>query len=222
MRRASMTMRCASSRRNSTFRNQRMSARQARRTSRARRSRTRGLQVYRDPAKYWSLYQLAEKLIDLDDAFLTWRHKHVLTVERIIGRKRGTGGTEGVGYLQQTLDPSRFPRDLVAEDEAMKSYKHLFSRALAASPRRIHFAAHSHHLWPDASYDGHIAAWDDAAILADRKWEKVFGEVIPEAQRHVAWNCGLPDPKHDRVHRQHARAGEHFHRKVEKANRSTC
>lgn len=67
------------------------------------------LKVYRDTTKHWSLYQLAEKLIDLDDAFLTWRHKHVLTVERIIGRKRGTGGTEGVGYLQQTLMRRAFP-----------------------------------------------------------------------------------------------------------------
>lgn len=67
------------------------------------------LEVYRDTAKHWSLYQLAEKLIDLDDALLTWRHKHVLTVERIIGRKRGTGGTEGVGYLQQTLTRRAFP-----------------------------------------------------------------------------------------------------------------
>ncbi len=67
------------------------------------------LAVYRDTQKYWALYQLAEKLIDLDDAFLTWRHKHVLTVERIIGRKRGTGGTEGVGYLQQTLTRRAFP-----------------------------------------------------------------------------------------------------------------
>ena len=77
----------------------------------------------------------------------------------------------------------------------MKSYKHLFSRALAASPGRIHFAAHSHHLWPDASYEGHLATWDDAALLADRKWEKVFGEVLPEAQRHVAAELKLPDPK---------------------------
>jgi selenocysteine lyase/cysteine desulfurase len=76
----------------------------------------------------------------------------------------------------------------------MKSYKYLFSRALAASPGRIHFAAHSHHLWPDASYDGHMAAWDDAAILADRKWEKVFGEVIPESQRQIADELRLPDP----------------------------
>lgn len=67
------------------------------------------LAVYRDTQKHWSLYQLAEKLIDLDDALLTWRHKHVLTVERIIGRKRGTGGTEGVGYLQSTMTRRAFP-----------------------------------------------------------------------------------------------------------------
>jgi tryptophan 2,3-dioxygenase len=67
------------------------------------------LAVYRDTQKHWALYQLAEKLLDLDDAMLTWRHKHVLTVERIIGMKRGTGGTEGVGYLQQTLTRRAFP-----------------------------------------------------------------------------------------------------------------
>ncbi|HEY3813409.1 MAG TPA: tryptophan 2,3-dioxygenase [Caulobacteraceae bacterium] len=67
------------------------------------------LEVYRNTEKYWELYQLAEKLVDLDDALLTWRHKHVITVERIIGRKRGTGGTEGVGYLQRTLERRCFP-----------------------------------------------------------------------------------------------------------------
>jgi len=67
------------------------------------------LAVYRDTQKYWPLYQLAEKLLDLDDALISWRHKHVLTVERIIGRKRGTGGTEGVAYLQQTLSRRAFP-----------------------------------------------------------------------------------------------------------------
>ena len=77
----------------------------------------------------------------------------------------------------------------------MKSYKHLFSRALAASPGRIHFAAHSHHLWPDASYEGHMQAWEDAATLADRKWDKIFGEVIPRAQANVAADLRLPDPR---------------------------
>jgi tryptophan 2,3-dioxygenase len=67
------------------------------------------LTVYRDPERYWDLYQLAEKLVDLDDAMATWRHKHVVTVERIIGRKRGTGGTAGVSYLQSTLSRRAFP-----------------------------------------------------------------------------------------------------------------
>ena len=67
------------------------------------------LAVYRDTGRWWELYQLAEKLVDLDDALLTWRHKHVLTVERIIGGKRGTGGTAGVAYLQKTLERRCFP-----------------------------------------------------------------------------------------------------------------
>ena len=67
------------------------------------------LEVYRDTKRYWELYQLAEKLVDLDDALVTWRHKHVLTVERIIGGRPGTGGTEGVGYLAKTLQRRCFP-----------------------------------------------------------------------------------------------------------------
>lgn len=77
----------------------------------------------------------------------------------------------------------------------MNSYKHLFSRALGAAPGRLHFAAHSHHLWPDASYDGHMEAWMDAATLADRKWDRVFGEVMPRAQANIALELTLPDPK---------------------------
>ena len=67
------------------------------------------LTVYRDTGRYWELYQLAEKLVDLDDAMATWRHKHVLTVQRIIGGKRGTGGTAGVSYLQSTVAKRAFP-----------------------------------------------------------------------------------------------------------------
>lgn len=67
------------------------------------------LEVYRDPDTYWDLYQLAEKLVDLDDAMAAWRHKHVLTVERIIGMKRGTGGTAGAAYLHTTLNKRAFP-----------------------------------------------------------------------------------------------------------------
>ena len=57
------------------------------------------LEVYRDPSRHWDLYQLGEELTDLEDAFRLWRFRHVTTVERIIGFKRGTGGTSGVGYL---------------------------------------------------------------------------------------------------------------------------
>lgn len=67
------------------------------------------LEVYREPHRWWDLYQLAEKLVDIDDALATWRHKHVLTVSRIIGGKRGTGGTAGVAYLQGTLAKRAFP-----------------------------------------------------------------------------------------------------------------
>lgn len=65
--------------------------------------------VYREPERWWELYQLAEKLVDLDDAMATWRHKHVLTVTRIIGNKPGTGGTAGAAYLEKTLTKRAFP-----------------------------------------------------------------------------------------------------------------
>jgi tryptophan 2,3-dioxygenase len=67
------------------------------------------LQVYRDPSKHWALYELAEELIDLEDAFRQWRFRHVTTVERIIGFKTGTGGTAGVPYLRRMLDTVLFP-----------------------------------------------------------------------------------------------------------------
>jgi tryptophan 2,3-dioxygenase len=66
-------------------------------------------EVYREPERLWPLYQLAEKLVDIDDSLAVWRHKHVVTVERIIGLKRGTGGTAGVAYLQSTLGKRAFP-----------------------------------------------------------------------------------------------------------------
>jgi tryptophan 2,3-dioxygenase len=65
--------------------------------------------VYRDEERWFELYELAEKLVDLDDALAMWRHKHVLTVERIIGNKRGTGGSAGASYLRSTLDKRVFP-----------------------------------------------------------------------------------------------------------------
>lgn len=67
------------------------------------------LQVYRNTRDHWPLYQLAEKLVDIDDSLLTWRYRHVVTVERVIGMKRGTGGSDGVSYLQSTLSRRAFP-----------------------------------------------------------------------------------------------------------------
>ena len=67
------------------------------------------LQVYRAPETHWDLYQLGEELTDLEDAFRLWRFRHVTTVERVIGFKRGTGGTSGVGYLRRMLDVVLFP-----------------------------------------------------------------------------------------------------------------
>jgi tryptophan 2,3-dioxygenase len=67
------------------------------------------LTVYRDPKHHWDLYQLGEELTDLEDAFRLWRFRHVTTVERVIGFKRGTGGTGGVSYLRKMLDVVLFP-----------------------------------------------------------------------------------------------------------------
>jgi tryptophan 2,3-dioxygenase len=67
------------------------------------------LEVYRDSERWFELYGLAEKLLDIDDAMVAWRQKHVLTVERIIGNKRGTGGSAGAPYLRATLEKRLFP-----------------------------------------------------------------------------------------------------------------
>jgi selenocysteine lyase/cysteine desulfurase len=74
------------------------------------------------------------------------------------------------------------------------NHKAHFQRFFAAAPERMHFAAHSHHLWPDVTFEAQQRCWEDAARLADRKWEKIFGEVLPAAQQHVARLLNLSDP----------------------------
>jgi tryptophan 2,3-dioxygenase len=66
-------------------------------------------QVYRDPERHWEAYELGEKLVDFEDYFRRWRFNHVTTVERVIGFKRGTGGTAGTSYLRRMLEVELFP-----------------------------------------------------------------------------------------------------------------
>ena len=65
--------------------------------------------IYREPERFFELYELAEKLVDFEDYFRRWRFNHVTTVERVIGFKRGTGGTSGVAYLRRMLEVVLFP-----------------------------------------------------------------------------------------------------------------
>lgn len=67
------------------------------------------LAIYKDPEKYFELYELAEKLVDIEDAFQNWRFKHMYTVQRIIGNRQGTGGSSGVNFLKKAIDTSFFP-----------------------------------------------------------------------------------------------------------------
>lgn len=69
-----------------------------------------------------------------------------------------------------------------------------FSRFLGAAPDRLHFAAHSHHLWPDVTREAQMAAWDDAARLVDDKWEHVLGPVLDRLRGRIARQLSLPDP----------------------------
>jgi kynureninase len=75
----------------------------------------------------------------------------------------------------------------------MLELKKHFSRSIGRPGAPLHFAAHSHHPWPDVTFEAQSQAWLDAAELLDRKWGKVFGEVIPEAQEHIAQRLSLPD-----------------------------
>jgi len=76
----------------------------------------------------------------------------------------------------------------------MASYKAHYRGFLEANRGRLHFAAHSHHYWPDVTRGAMVEAWEDAARLVDKKWDRVFGEIVPRAQRHVARVLDLSRP----------------------------
>jgi len=77
----------------------------------------------------------------------------------------------------------------------IRSFKKEFSRSLADMGETLHFAAHSHHLWPNVTREAHLQCWDDAARLNDKKWGHIFGSVIPETQAHIANTLSLPAPE---------------------------
>ena len=68
-----------------------------------------GIDIYDDPQQYWDCYDMCEKLVDVEENFQLWRFRHVKTVERVIGFKRGTGGTDGVAFLRKSLEVALFP-----------------------------------------------------------------------------------------------------------------
>src|SRR5207253_4419046 len=108
-------------------------------------------------------------------------------------QQAGDGRLGGRALPAQDAGEAAVSGAVGAEDRSL-SFKALFSRSLSADPQRLHFAAHSHHLWPDASFEGHSEAWNDAARLADRKWDKVMDEVWPAAQVEVASELGTGQP----------------------------
>ncbi|GAB5388509.1 MAG: aminotransferase class V-fold PLP-dependent enzyme [Alphaproteobacteria bacterium] len=75
-----------------------------------------------------------------------------------------------------------------------KSWKHYYTRCLERSDAPLHFAAHSHHPWPDVSFDAHMQVWEDATTQLDHKWGRVFGEIKPALQQDIAALLSLPDP----------------------------
>lgn len=76
-----------------------------------------------------------------------------------------------------------------------RNLKSLYSRFLEGHAGKLHFAAHSHHFWPDVTREAQLAYWDDCALLSDQKWNKIFSEVIPKAQKHIASILKLKDPE---------------------------
>lgn len=85
-------------------------------------------------------------------------------------------------------------RDDAGALDPTRSFKHLFRRFFEADPQRLHFAAHSHHYWPDVTFEAQQRAWLDAALFADYKWGPIFEETLPRARRHIARILDLSDP----------------------------
>ena len=81
-------------------------------------------EIYRNAKQHWEAYEMCEKLVDVEEYFQLWRFRHLKTVERIIGFRRGTGGSSGVGFLRQALELTFFPELLASRTEAPKDDSH--------------------------------------------------------------------------------------------------
>ena len=161
--------------------------------------------LYRDQPALQEPFRLLELLMDIDEGFTTWRYRHAQMVLRMIGRRIGTGGSAGAKYLEKSAERSRIFGDLYNLSTflipradrplcPLASWSRCGSstrdepqaRLLPvprARPDRLHFAAHSHHPWPDVSFEAQQRAWLDAAEMMDDKWDHIFGNVIPDARK---------------------------------------
>ena len=181
------------------------------------------INLYRDEPALQLPFRLLSLLMDIDETLTPWRYRHALMVQRMIGLKVGTGGSSGHDYLRRTAEQHRAVRRPLralhlphpalapagaagggagamgyryADAERRMNYKASFPRFLAAAPERLHFAAHSHHLWPDVTFAAQERAGSTRRRLADHKWENVFGEVIAGGAAAVARTCSAcPIPR---------------------------
>ena len=180
------------------------------------------IHLYRDQPILHLPFRFLTLLVDVDELLATWRYRHALMVHRMIGTKIGTGGSVGaplpdghgraeqglrgplqpldlpdpaLGAARPAARPGAAARLLLPARLAVLALKAHYSRFLGARPGVLHFAAHSHHLWPDVTRDAAVPAWDDAARLADQKWDHVLGVVLPRVQGHVARILGFSRPE---------------------------
>ena len=162
----------------------------------------------------------AQALMDIDETLALWRMRHALMVPRMLGAKsaraarratticarrrtstapittssrsrRFSSRVRALPQLPDEVEVDALP--LRAASRELDS-EH-FSRSIGRAGAPLHFAAHSHHPWPDVTFEAQQKYWWMPRALLDRKWERVFGDVIPALQRHIARHLTLPDPR---------------------------
>ena len=164
------------------------------------------LEVYRDAERWFDLYQLAEKLVDIDDALAAWRHKHVLTVERIIGNKPGTGGSAGAAYLASTLDKRVFPDAVGAEDRIFEFQAPVQQEPWGGSPRGCTSPRTAITSGPTRVSMGMCRRGKTPPCSPTANGTRSWARSGREAQAEVAAELGTGDPQCDRFRSEYPRA----------------